>query len=97
MVFVLGHGVVMLGLQDGAELDAGLEERAGLADRLERAVQLGGPGAPAVAQEPVVLAAQPGHFRADRIGGQHGVLAVKGLDFAGDGEVLIGDGAAGDL
>jgi hypothetical protein len=45
----------------------------------------------------VVLAAQPGHFRADRIGGQHGVLVVEGLDFAGDGEVLIGDGAAGDL
>ena len=57
----------------------------------------GGPGAPAVAEHPVVLAAQPGHLRADRVGGQHGVLAVEGLDFLGDGEVLIGDGAAGDL
>ena len=44
-----------------------------------------------------MLAAQPGHFRADRVGGQHGVLAVEGLDFLGDGKVLIGDGAAGDL
>ena len=44
MVLVLGHGVVVLGLQDGAELDAGLEEGAGLANRLERAVQLWRPG-----------------------------------------------------
>jgi hypothetical protein len=45
----------------------------------------------------VVLAAQPGHLGADRVGGQHRVLAVEGLGFLGDGEVLIGDGAAGDL
>jgi len=46
----------------------------------------------------VVLAAQPGHLRAERVGGQHGGgLAVEGLDLAGDGEVLISDGAAGDL
>jgi hypothetical protein len=57
----------------------------------------GGAGAPAVAEHAVVLAAQPGHVRADRVGGQHGVLAVEGLDFLGDGEVLIGDGAAGEL
>ena len=78
----LVDGVVVLGLQGGAELDAGLEERAGLADRLERAVQLGGPGALAVAEHPVVLAAQPGHLRADRVGGQHGGLAVEGVDLA---------------
>jgi hypothetical protein len=42
---VLGGGVVVLGLQGRAELDAGLEVGAGLADRLERAVQLGRPGA----------------------------------------------------
>jgi len=45
----------------------------------------------------VVLAAQPGHLRADRVGWQDGFLAVEGLDLLGDGEVLIGDGAAGDL
>ena len=97
MVLVLGGGVVVLGLEDGAELDAGLEERAGFADRLERAVQLWGPGAVAVAEEAVVLAAQPGHFRPDRVGGQHRGLAVEGVDLVGDGEVFISDGAAGDL
>ena len=57
----------------------------------------GGPDAVAVAGHPVVLAAQPGHLRPDRVGGQHGGLAVEGVDLAGDGEVLIGDGAAGDF
>jgi hypothetical protein len=66
----MGCGVVVLGLQGGPELDAGLEERAVLADRLERAVQLGGPGAVAVAEEAVVFAAQPGHLRSDRVRGQ---------------------------
>jgi Phage integrase family len=51
----------------------------------------GGAGAPAVAEHAVVLAAQPGHLRAGRVGGQHGVLAVEGLDLLGDGEVFIGD------
>ena len=69
VVLVPGEGVVALGGEGGAELDAGLEEGAGLADGLERAVQLGGPGAPAVAEHPVVLAAQPGHLRPDRVGG----------------------------
>jgi len=41
---LLGGGVVVLGGQDGPELDAGLEVGAGLADRLEGAVQLRGPG-----------------------------------------------------
>ncbi|HET9330833.1 MAG TPA: hypothetical protein VFO23_09920, partial [Steroidobacteraceae bacterium] len=95
VVLVPGDGVIVLGCQGGAELDAGLEEGAGLADRLERAVQPGGPGAPAVAEHPVVLAAQPGHLRPDRVAGQYGGLAVEGFDFAGDGEVLISDGAAG--
>jgi hypothetical protein len=45
----------------------------------------------------VVLAAQPGHLGADRVGGQLGGLAVEGFDFLGDGEVLVRDGAAGDL
>ena len=56
---MLGDGVVVLGLQDGAELDAGLEEGADFADGFERAVQLWGPGAVAVAEEAVVLAGRP--------------------------------------
>jgi hypothetical protein len=39
----MGGGVVMLGLPGGPEVDAGLEERAGFADGLEGAVQLGSP------------------------------------------------------
>ena len=61
MVLAHGGGVVVLGLQGGAELDAGLEERAGFADRLERAVELGWAGAVAVAEESVVLASELGH------------------------------------
>ena len=45
----------------------------------------------------MALAAQAGHLRSRGVGGQHGGLAVEGLDLAGDGEVLIGDGPAGDL
>ena len=37
----LGCGVVVLGLEGWSELDAGLEERAGFADGLEGAVELG--------------------------------------------------------
>src|SRR5450759_5860227 len=55
-----GVGVVVLGLQGGPELNAGLEERAGLTDRFEGAVQLGRSGAVAVAEQAVVLAAQVG-------------------------------------
>jgi len=39
-----------------------------------------------------VLAAEPGHFRAGRVGGELGGLAVEGFCFLGDGEVLAGDG-----
>ena len=63
----------------------------------EGAVELGWAGAVAVAEEPVVLAAQPGHLRADRVGGQRVGLGVEGVDLVGDGEVLVGDGAVGDL
>jgi hypothetical protein len=92
-----GVGVVVLGLQGWPELDAGLEERAGLTDRLERAVQLGWSGAVAVAEQAVVLTAQPGHLGSDRIGGQRRGLAVEGFDLVGDGQVFVGDGAVGDL
>src|SRR5262249_14015820 len=92
----VGGSVVVLGLQDRAELDAGPEVAAGFADGLEGAVQLGPGGAPAVAEQPVVLAAQPGHCGAGGVGGQLGGLAVEGLDFLADGEVLVGDGPAGE-
>ena len=54
---VVSGGVVVLGLQGGSELDAGLEERAGLADGFEGAVQVLGSGAVAVAEHAVVLSA----------------------------------------
>ena len=62
-------GVVVLGLEGGAELDAGLEERAAFTDGFECAVELGRPGAVAVYEHAVVFAAQPGHFGSDRVGG----------------------------
>jgi hypothetical protein len=46
----LGGGVVTLPFEDGAELDGGLEEYAGFADRLEVAVQAHRPRAVAVAE-----------------------------------------------
>ena len=51
----------MVELQDRAELDAGGEEAAVLADRRERAVQLGGARAAAVAEQPEVVPARSGH------------------------------------
>jgi hypothetical protein len=60
VVLALGDGVVVLGLEGGPELDAVLEERAGFADRLECAVQLGWPGAVAVAEQAVVFASPSG-------------------------------------
>jgi hypothetical protein len=50
-------GVVVLALEGGPELDAGLEEGAGFADGLEGAVEFGWAGAVAVAEEAVVFAA----------------------------------------
>jgi hypothetical protein len=62
-------GVVALVLQGGSELDAGVEEGAGFADGFEGAVEFGWSGAVAVAEQSVVLAAQPCHPRPDRVGG----------------------------
>jgi len=62
VVLALGGGVVVLGLEGGSEIDAGLEDRAGFADRLEGAVELGWAGAVAVAEEAVVFAADLGHL-----------------------------------
>jgi hypothetical protein len=88
----IGGGVVVLG---GPELDAGLEVAAGFADGLEDAVQLGRAGAVAVAQQTVVLAAQPGQLRAGGVGGELGGRAVERFGFLADGEVLLSDGTAG--
>ena len=90
-------GVVALGPQGGAELDGGLEEGAGLADRLEVAVQPDWSGAVAVAEHAAVhLGAQPAHLGAFSVGGQFFRRVVERLDLLADGEVLLGDGAIGD-
>ena len=89
-------GVVVLGLEGGAELDAGLEERAGFADGFERAVEFDWPVQYPLPSIRWVLAAQPGHQGSDRVGGQHLWLTVEGFDLVGDGEVLLGAGAVGD-
>ena len=56
-----------------------------------------GSGAVAVAEESVVLAAQAGHLGSDGVCGERFGGGVEGVDLVGDGEVLIGDGAVGDL
>lgn len=83
MVLALGVVVVMLGLQGGPELDAGLEEGAGFADRLKRAVELGWSGAIAIAEEAVVVAADAGHFGPSASAGSARGLSVAGFDLIG--------------
>ena len=90
-------GVVALLLEGGAELDGGLEEGAGFADRLEVAVQADGPGAVAVAEHALVhFGAELAHLGALGAGGQVLRGVVEGLDLLGYGEVLLGHGAVGD-
>jgi beta-phosphoglucomutase-like phosphatase (HAD superfamily) len=64
-----GAGVVALGEQCGAELDGGLEEGAGFADRLVLAVHDFGSGAVAVAEHAGVFAVEPCHVRSEGVGG----------------------------
>ena len=45
----------------------------------------------------MVLSAQSGQGRAEGVRGQRGVRRVEGFDFLGDREVLLGDGAVGNL
>jgi len=93
----LGGGVVALGLQGGAELDGGLEERARFADGLEVTVQSDRAGAVAVAEHPLVhLGAELAHLGALGSCGQGLGGVVEGLYFLGDGEVFLGHGAVGD-
>ncbi len=44
-----------------------------------------------------MLATQPGHLGSDRVGRQRFGAGVEGVDLVGDGKVLIGRGAVGDL
>src|SRR6266513_6360120 len=93
----LGGGVVALLLEGGAELDGGLEEGAGFADRLEVAVQPDGPGAVAVAEHALVhFGAELAHLGALGAGGQVLRGVVEGLDLLRHREVLLGHGAVGD-
>ncbi len=93
----LGSGVVALALDGGPELDGGLEEGAGLADRLEVAVEPDGAGAVAVAEQALVhLGAELAHLGALGVGGQFPWRVVEGLDLLGDRELLVGDGAVGE-
>jgi hypothetical protein len=92
-----GGSVIALAFEGGAELDGGLEEGAGLADRFEVAVEVDGAGAVAVAEHaPVHLGAQLAHLGALGVFGELARRVVECLDLLGDGEVLVGDGAVGD-
>ena len=93
----LSGGVVSLGLQGRAELDGGDEEGAGLADRLEVAVELDRSGAVAVAEHATVhLAAEFAHYGSLGVGWERGWLAgVERFDLLGDGVVFVGDGPVG--
>jgi hypothetical protein len=93
---VLGKGVVVLGLEGGPELDAGLEVAAGLADGLKGAVQLRGRVHQPLPRSRWCSRRSRAIFGPIASGELSG-LAVECLDFLGDGEVLISDGAAGDL
>ena len=91
------RGVVALGLKGGTELDGGLEERAGLADRLEVAVQSDWPGAVAVAEHPAVhLGSELAHLGTFGVGGQLSWGVVECFDFLRHREVLVGHGPVGD-
>jgi hypothetical protein len=71
-------GVVALTLEGGPELDGGLEVAAGFAGGVHSAVELGGPGAQAVAEHAGVgSAAQAGHAGCFVVGGQLGVLTAS--------------------
>jgi hypothetical protein len=94
---VVVGSVVALALQGGPELDAGLEEGAGLADGFEGAVQFGWSGAVAVAEQAVVVASESGHPWADQVGWERVVLSVQGFDLLGDGEVFVSNGSVGDF
>jgi len=95
---VVGDGVVALAEHDGLERGVGGEVDAGLADRLEAAVELGGSLAPSVAEQSVVdLVAHALHVGSDGVGGDGSVGGVERFDLGGDGGVFVGDNPVGDL
>ena len=98
VVLVAFGGVVALAEQDGDELGSGGEVDAGLTDGFEGAVEFGGSGAVAVAEESALhLEPQAPHLFAFGGGGQFdGCGGVEGFDLFGDGEVFVGDLAIGD-
>ena len=86
---VVGGGVVALPQDDGLERVVGGEVDAGLADRLEGAVELGGSLTPAVAEESVMdLVANATHVWADGVAVELVAAVVEGFDFGGDGRVI---------
>ena len=84
-------GIVALYLQNGPELDRGHEEDAELADRLEVAVDLDGPGAVAISEHsPVHLAAEFAPVAAFVVSRELARLYVERFDMFRDLEVLLG-------
>src|SRR4249920_1607076 len=82
---VVFDGVVALAEQHGLELEAGLVVGAGLADRLEDAVEFGGSGAVAVAEQPLVgLDAELAHLASLGAGRQDRRRVVERLNLFGD-------------
>ena len=95
---VVGGGVIALAEQNGLEGWVGGEVGAGLTDRLEAAVQLGGSLTPAVAEEPVVdFVLDSFHCRADGVRSDGLVGVVERFDFGCDCCVFVRDDLVGDL
>ncbi len=89
-VLVVLGGVVSLAEEDGLEGGVGGEVGAGLADRLEVAVEHRRPLAPAVAEQAVVdLLAEAAHVGALGVGRESRV-AVEGLHLRRHGVVFVG-------
>lgn len=80
VVSVSFGGVVSLASRDRDELGAGVEEAASFADGLEVAVECGGAGAVAVAEQPAVVGSEASHVGAFGGDGDGFAGAVAGFD-----------------
>ncbi len=98
VVLVLFGGVIALGGEHVVEAGVGGEVGAGLADRFELAVELGGSFAVAVAEHPLIgVGAKLAHRRGARaVCSKPGRLGVEGVDLVGDAVVGVGDGLISD-